>query len=891
MARIDDLLARMTLKEKVSLLAGADMWRTPAIPRLGIPALKVTDGPNGARGGRFGGGVTAACFPVGTSLASTWNCELVQKVGRAIAQEAKTKGARVVLAPTVNIHRSPLGGRNFECYSEDPYLTTQMAVSYIRGVQSEGVAATIKHFVCNESEFQRMTISSEVGERALRELYLPPFEAAVLEADVWAVMSSYNRVNGVYASENPYTLTDILRGEWGFQGLVMSDWYGTKSTVESVAAGQDLEMPGPPTWRGEKLLQAVKDGEIGEDVIDARAHQVLWLIERVGLIDQPEPDEERAVDLPEHRALIRKAGGEGTVLLKNEGNVLPLDPGNLKKVALIGPNCKTARIMGGGSSRVNPHHIVSPFEAAQARLGQVDLAYAIGAGNHRQIPALDMAWVTHERDGDEHGMHVRLYNGDSLNGEPAEQLIAHASEQMWLGHFSDKVDPRAFCARLTGWLRVPEDANYLLGLSSSGKSRLLIDGETVIDRWSEEGAAASESTLLKELSADRVYALQIDYSRAGASFMGSVRLGCMLPIPDDAIERAAKLAAESDVALVFVGLSDEWDSEGHDRPDMELVGEQNALVSAVAAANPRTVVVLQSGAVCNMPWLDEVAAVMQVWYPGQECGDAILDVLLGEVDASGRLPTTWPKRLQDTPAYINYPGENGKVLYGEGLYVGYRYYDAKGIEPLFPFGHGLSYTTFEYGPLTAASDTLDAEEQLLLSVEVTNSGSRAGQEVVQLYMHDVESSLSRPEQALVGFGKVSLAPGETQRLSFGVTISDLAFYDDQRACWVAEAGAFEARVGASSRDIRGRATFSLNETVTFGGASQGGPALSLDSPLGALYANPDALAILQRHLPALPPASELNMAVDLTLKQLAGMLSGQISQQALEAIEKELAEL
>lgn len=892
MARIDKLLARMTLEEKVSLLAGTDMWRTPAIPRLGIPAMKVTDGPNGARGGgSFGGGVTSACFPVGTALASTWNCDLIKKVGRAIGQEAKTKGSRVLLAPTVNIHRSPLGGRDFECYSEDPYLTAQMAVSYIRGVQSEGVAATIKHFVCNESEFQRMTISSEVGERALREIYLPPFEAAVLEADVWAVMSAYNRVNGVYASENPYTLTDILRGEWGFQGLVMSDWFGTKSTVESVAAGQDLEMPGPPTWRGEKLLQAVKDGEIGEDVIDARAHQVLWLIERVGLLDEPLSDDERAVDVPEHRALIRQAGGEGIVLLKNEGNALPLDPGTLKKVALIGPNCKAARIMGGGSSRVNPHHIVSPFEAAQARLGEVELGYEIGAGNFRQTPALEIGWVTVEQDSDTHGMRVALYNGESIEGQPVDEQIAYGAEQMWLGQFNDKVNPQSFCARLSGWLRVPEDATYLLGLSSSGLSRLVLDGETVIDRWSADGASAPESTVLKEMTTDKAYRLQIDYSRAGASFRAGVRLGCMQPIPDDAIERAANLAAESDVALVFVGLSDEWDSEGHDRPDMELVGEQNTLVTAVAAANPRTVVVLQSGAVCNMPWLDEVAAVMQAWYPGQECGDAIVDVLLGETDASGRLPTTWPKRLQDTPAYINYPGENGKVLYGEGLYVGYRYYDAKGIEPLFPFGHGLSYTTFEYGPLTAASDTLEAEEQLTLSVEVTNGGWRAGQEVVQLYMHDVESSLSRPEQALVGFGKVSLAPGETQRLSFAVTISDLAFYDDQRACWVAEAGAFEARVGSSSRDIRSRATFALDETVTFGGASQGGPALDLDSPLGAIYANPDALAVLQRHLPALPPASELDMAIDLTLKQLAGMLHGQISQEALEAIEKELAEL
>ena len=533
MERIDELLKRMTLEEKVSLLAGADMWRTPAIPRLGIPALKVTDGPNGARGGgSFGGGVTSACFPVGTSLASTWNTALLRQVGEALGQEVKTKGARVLLAPTVNIHRTPLGGRDFECYSEDPYLTARLAVAYVEGVQSEGVAATIKHFCCNDSEFQRMTISSEVGERALREIYLPPFEAAVLEADVWAVMSSYNKISGVYASENPYTLTDILRDEWGFEGLVMSDWFGTKSTVASVAAGQDLEMPGPSMWRGEKLFQAVRDGEIAEDVIAARARRVLWLLERTGLLDKAVPDEERAVDLPAHRALIRKVGGEGIVLLKNELDVLPLDSAKIERLAVIGPNAKAARIMGGGSSRVNPHHVVTPFDAIEERLGgQVTLGYEIGAGNFRQTPALNLDWVTLERDGDEHGLRLSFYNGNTLEGEPVHEQIAYGAEQSWIGLFNAKVDPRDFSVRLSGWLQVPADATYLLSLGSSGRSRLSLDGETLLDRWSDEGAAAPESTVRRELVAGRAYRLEVIYSREGASMMAGVRVGCMQRSP------------------------------------------------------------------------------------------------------------------------------------------------------------------------------------------------------------------------------------------------------------------------------------------------------------------------------------------------------------------------
>jgi beta-glucosidase len=450
MNRIDSLLSQLTIEEKISLLAGASSWTTAPVERElrgaehGIPALKVTDGPNGARGSVFEGGTKSACFPVGIALAATWNTELVEAVGRALGQEVKDKGAQVLLAPTVNIHRSPLNGRNFECYSEDPYLSGRMAVAYIRGVQSEGVGATVKHYVCNDSEFERQSISSEVRERALREIYLPPFKAAVQEAQSWCLMSSYNKINGTYASENAYTLTKILHEEWRFAGLVMSDWYGTKSTAASVHAGQDLEMPGPPIWRGEKLLQAVRNGEVAEALIDASARRVLELLEKTGRLDHSHSEPERAIDRPEHRALIRRAAGEAMVLLKNEGSLLPLQSGSLKSIALIGPNVKVARIQGGGSAGVNPHYAVTPLEGVKAKLGSnTTVNCEPGCSIHRLLPVLEPALLGPQ------GWDVMFFNNPDQSGEPAAAMRAVRSEFIWLGHMTEGVDPAEFSGRMT----------------------------------------------------------------------------------------------------------------------------------------------------------------------------------------------------------------------------------------------------------------------------------------------------------------------------------------------------------------------------------------------------------------------------------------------------------
>jgi beta-glucosidase len=824
---MEQLLGQMTLQEKVAMLAGSDMWHTMPVERLGIPALKMSDGPNGARGESFGNGTTAACFPAGISLASTWNTELVEQIGQALGQEARTKGARVLLAPTVNIHRSPVNGRNFECYSEDPYLSARMAVAYITGLQSQGVGATVKHFVCNDSEFERTTISSEVGERALREIYLPPFQAAVCEAHTWAIMASYNLVNGIAASENSYLLTDILRQEWGFDGVAMSDWFlSVKSTAPSVNAGLDLEMPGPGVWRGEKLLQAVLNGEVAESTIDESVRRILRLLDKAGLFEHPAEESEQAINRPEHRALIRAAAAEGIVLLKNKQNVLPLQRESLNSLAIIGPNAKTARIMAGGSAQVNAHYAISPFDGIMGKVDdQIFIGYELGCTNYKLLPLIEPDQLLAGSEGTEHGMAVDYFNNLDLSGEPVLTTQSTSTELQWLGPLPAEVNPEQFSLRCTARFIPGEAGTYTFGLGSAGLSRLFIDGQEVIDNWTHFvpgdlyfGLGSSQLTYTVDMQAGREYAITLEFRKGEDAPLSAVRLGCLVPLPSDMLERAVALASRSDVALVFAGLSGEWESEGFDRPHIDLAGRQNELIERVAAANKNTVVVLNTGSPIAMPWLDKVAAVLQAWFPGQECGNSIADVLFGDTNPSGKLTETFPMRQEDNPAYINYPGENGKVHYGEGLFVGYRYYEKKKIAPLFPFGFGLSYTTFQYDTLRLSAHEIGPDETLQVSIDVTNTGQRAGKEVVQVYVRDIQSHLHRPNKELKAFAKVHLEPGERKTVMLTLNRDALAYYDDLAQSWVAEAGEFEVLVGSSSQDIQATDTFTLTATCYSGGS-------------------------------------------------------------------------
>ncbi len=823
--RLEALLQAMTLEEQVSLLAGESFWLTVPIERLGIPAIKVSDGPNGVRGsGALVGGVPAASFPVGISLSATWNTALVEQIAQALTEEAHSKGARVLLAPTVNIHRSPLNGRNFECYSEDPYLSAQMGVAYIKGVQSRGVAATIKHFVGNESEFERMTISSEIDDRPLREIYLPPFEAAVKEAKVWAVMSGYNKVNGTYTGDHAKLLRGVLKEEWSFDGVVMSDWFAAHS-VTSVEAGLDLEMPGPARERGAKLVQAVQSGQVSAEAVKESAWRMLRLIARVGAFDDPTIPDEQAIDRPEHRTLIRRAGAEGIVLLKNDG-ILPLDKHALTTLALIGPNARTAQIMGGGSAQVNAHYRVSPLEGIAAQVGEaVEIKYELGCTNYKFLPLLSGQHIM-SADG-QRGLTAEYFNSLDLSGAVVWRTHVPEAEVMWLDQVGPGVNRANFSARFTTRFMPGASGEHHFSLVSAGLSRLFVNGQLVVDNWDawQPGDSyftfgSQEAIGAVELQAGQPYDLMIEYSRRDSPILAAVRVGVFQLLGYEAIERAVVLAATADVAVICAGLTGEWDSEGQDRPHMDLVGRQNELIAAVAAATPRTVVVLQTGAPVAMPWLDQVAGVIQAWYPGQECGNAIADVLFGEVNPSGKLPQTFPQRLEDNPAFINYPGENGRVRYGEGIFVGYRYYEKKRVEPLFPFGFGLSYTSFAYANLRLSTDAIAPDEHLTVSMDVTNTGLRTGHEVVQLYVHDLAARLSRPPKELKGFTKVTLTPGETTTVTLTLDREALAYWDDVHQAWVAEAGEFEVLVGSSSQDIRARAGFRLTDTVAFGGPAK-----------------------------------------------------------------------
>ncbi len=803
--RIENILASLSLEEKIQLLAGADQWHTPAIQRAGVPALKVSDGPNGVRG--EGGDtqvVTSASFPVGSAMSATWNPGLIHQVGRALGEEAKDKNVHVLLGPTVNTHRAPLAGRNFECFSEDPYLASRMAVSYITGLQEQGVGACVKHYVCNDQEFERFSISSEVRERALREIYLAPFAAAVREAGAWTLMSAYNRINGTYASEHDELLVEILKGEWGFDGLVISDWYGMYS-AEVVASGLDLEMPGPARWMGEKAREAVESGKVAERDIDDKVRRLLRTLIRTGAFDRPGTAEERSIDRPEHRELIRKVGGEAIVLLKNEGNLLPLDKSRKQKIALIGANAKKISFQGGGSSQVSPHYVVSPLEAISAlKDDKLDVHYALGCTVHKEIPPIEQDWLR-DREGKKARLNVAYFDNPSLTGEPVKELTTGSSQLSWFGERAEFFDPNSFSLRLTGAVVVPETGTYTFELACIGQARLRFDEEIVIDLWDyelEKPGEGIQESLVMDLEEGQQISMTMEYASLPGPRWRGVRVGCLPPLPEDPLGEAVSLAEKSDLAIVVAGLTPEWETEGQDRVSMDLPGEQNELIAQVAVANPNTIVVLNAGSPVHMPWLEEVKSVLQMWYLGQESGHALADVLFGDVNPSGRLPTTFPRQIRDNPAYINFPGENGKVHYGEGIFVGYRYYDAKGVPPLFPFGHGLSYTSFAYDNLQLEKSNYQPGDVIHLEVDVTNTGDRKGQEVVQLYVRDVQSSLIRPPKELKGFAKLMLEPGETKTVPFTLDEESLAYYDDAQNTWVTESGAFQVLVGRSAGDIR-----------------------------------------------------------------------------------------
>jgi beta-glucosidase len=700
--RVTDLLSRMTLDEKVSMLAGSGWMESMPIERLGIPAIKMADGPLGVRSWAGSSAVTNAAanpvkvlstaFPSGIAMASTWDLGLVHKEAHAIGQEVKALGRDMILGPTVNINRVPLWGRNFEGYGEDPYLSGQLAVAYVKGVQSEGVIPSVKHFAANNEEFERHRIDAHISERALHEIYLPAFKAAVQEGHAWNVMSAYNLLNGVHCAENSYLLTDVLKKEFGFTGFVISDWGSTYSTAPTVNAGMDLEMPGGPPMKAwmarpqtlesgngdgwmvpEKVLAEVKAGHITEATINDNVSRILRVIFLSGIFDHRHVASGDP-DTPEHRAIALQGATEGIVLLKNAGNLLPLDATKIHSIAVIGPSAGVARTGGGGSSLVKSKYAISPLDGIKERAG----------------------------------------NGVMVN--------------------------------------------YALGVGMEGE-------DTALDTPAARAKALSE---------------------------------------------AVDAAKKSDMAVVVVGRYPKLEGEGFDVKTMDLPADQNELIEAVEKVNPRTIVVLNTGDPVTMTkWIDKTPALLDMWYGGQEGGHALSAILFGDVNPSGKLPVTFPKKFEDSPAAANYPGKDLKVDYAEGIYVGYRYFDTKQVEPQFPFGFGLSYTTFAYGNLQVVERITPGKPagktgttDFIVHADIKNSGSRAGAEVVQLYIHDDHSKIDRPVHELKGFDRVELKPGETKTVEFTVDRAALSYWSPEKRTWVADPGEFEVQIGASSRDIR-----------------------------------------------------------------------------------------
>jgi beta-glucosidase len=804
--RVKDLFGRMTQQEKLAMLAGTGFTTQP-IPRLGVPAMGMVDAGQGVRGGGAGTQGPAMAFPAGVAMASTWDTNLIARVGEAIGVEARNKGtgAQVLLGPAVNIHRSPLGGRNGEYLSEDPYLAARLGVSYIEGMQATGVSACIKHYACNNQEEDRNGVNAKVSERALREIYLPAFEAGVTEAKVWCVMSSYNLVNGYHASANHYLLTEVLKNEWGFDGTVMSDWGGVHQT-DVVQAGNDLEMPNGKNMSVAQLLTALGNHSVTQAAVDDSVRRILRTVIRVGLLDGPQTQDHAKVNSREHSELAYEVATKGIVLLKNERNVLPLDAKKIKSIALIGEPGRKLQVGALGSPRVRPLKAKEIEDGILDRLSLQGLAaprvrFVAGQSDGELLPA---SRVTLPNDLSSHGFHAEYFKNATLSGEPAVVRTDKGIDIEGNESLPPGIASRLFSVRWTANLSVAASGPYVLMFTGNDGFRVYVDDKMLIDKW-DSGAATRTNEVRLEVG--KTYALRVEFFQDGGDFMA--RLAWKIGGPPNYAEAIAA-AKSSDVAIVCVSTKNS-EGEGHDRPSMDLPNDQAGLIRAIAAANRRTIVVLNNGTPVTMSdWLKSVPGVIEAWFPGQEGGAAIADILFGNVNPSGKLPDTLAAKRSDYPDFGNFPGVNHQENYAEDIYVGYRHFDKAKVEPLFPFGYGLSYTTFKYSKLALSSAALEPGGSVTVRVDVTNTGKRAGEEVAQLYVHDLKPVIDRPVRELKGFAKVALQPGETRTIQFTIKPRDFAYFDAPGRQWKANAGDYEIQIGASSRDIRLKKSVHLN---------------------------------------------------------------------------------
>ncbi|MGB7547079.1 MAG: glycoside hydrolase family 3 C-terminal domain-containing protein [Terracidiphilus sp.] len=819
--KIDDLISKMTLEEKIHMLSGASMMSTTGIPRLGIPSFRTSDGPSGAHNPP-----PSTAYAAGIGLAASWDRDLANRIGTQIGRDARSRGAAFHLGPGVNIYRMPLNGRNFEYFGEDPFLAGEIAVGYIDGVQSEGVSSTIKHYVANNSEYFRFTSDSVVSERALREIYLPAFEAAVKQAHVGSIMDSYNLINGVHATQDYHLNVEIAKDEWGFKGVMMSDWTATHDGIAAANAGLDLEMPFGWYMNEETLLPAVKDGKVKESVIDDKVRRILRDGYRFGWMEHDPLDEDIPRYNQEGRLAALQGAREGLVLLKNEHALLPLDPAKVKTIAVIGPDAFPGSATAGGSGMVPTFYTVSALKGVSDRLG-VNATVLWNRG----IPKLSVlamrSGFSQTADKFVPGLTVETFDNPNFTGKPlathiemtansgqnlldnpdmAEMIDSLTSEQM--KGFMNMGGPPQY-GRWTGYYFAPSAANFVVFVENQGKYRLTIDGKSMIDHAEIPKSALAQTTVPLTPGPHKVVLEEL-----GASQFGGAQIKIGIKQEGTLVDQAAiDLAKKADAVIVVVGYDADIETEGADR-EFQLPPGQDELIEKIAAANPNTVVtVTAGGSVDASRWIDHVAALLQNWYPGQEGGTALAEVLFGDVDPSGRLPISWERSLKDNPSYAYYYPTPGMLTipYKDDIFVGYRGYEHNGVKPLFPFGFGLSYTSFKYSDLAIApSGGAGAYE---VSFDVTNTGSRAGADVAQVYVSEDHPSVPRPPQELKGFARVALDPGQTRHVSVPLDARSFTWYDTKAAAWHADAGSFTVHVSRSSADPQLEGKITLDQPI------------------------------------------------------------------------------
>ena len=786
--RVEELINKMTLQEKITMIGGDEMATIP-VERLGIPALKMTDGPIGVRWGK------TTAFPSGIAMASTWDTTLIEKYGEAIGQETKGQGRDVILGPCVNIARLPMGGRNFESYGEDPFLTSRLTVNYIKGVQKEGVAATAKHFAVNNQEHERMFVDAQVDERTLNEIYLPAFKAAVEEADVLAVMSAYNKLNGKYCSEKSSLLIDKLRNEWGFQWLVMSDWGAVHSSMPTFKDGVDLEMPRGDYLNYDSLKTALEEGVITEKKLDEKIRRILKVMFKLGLFDSNRVYDSTQVNSKAHQKFALDAAKEAIVLLKNEESILPLNLNTIKSLAVIGPNADVARTGGGGSSMVNPVYSISPLEGLKNILGdKVKINFEKGVLINGDTKPLEEKFFFKDKNLNENGINAEYFDNKNLSGEPVKIVNDKQINFEWDNGSPFKDFPENnFSVRWTTYLRPPVSGEYELLAATDDGVKLYLNDKLLINDWVDRATTTSSCKI--KLEKDKPYKMVLEYYENGGGAVA--KFGWNLP-GENKITKAVEAAKNSDAAIIFAGTSNNYESEGFDRKDLVLPAEQDKLIEAVSKVNPNTIVVLITGSPVLMnSWIGNVKGIVEAWFNGEEIGNAIAEVLTGKYNPSGKLPVTFPKRWEDCSAYPYYMKQDSVTKYGDGIFVGYRHFDKNNIEPLFPFGFGLSYTNFEYKNFKLENNG----DEIIASFDLKNTGKVAGSEIAQLYVRDVESSVERPVKELKGFSKIRLNPGETKNVKISLNKNAFMFFDPKTEKWTLEPGEFEIMIGSSSRDI------------------------------------------------------------------------------------------